>query len=576
MLRSAFRHRDRLASALGVSIGAALLACAPIMSLAGQMIRGVVSERDGGAPVAGVLLSVLDTRDSVVAQALSDDRGAFDVRLPSVGTYSLDVKRIGVRRMRIPPFAVAEGETRRVDVAVESLPTVLSSVQVRGRTSCVRRPETNARTAALWDDARAALNAAIITRTLRAGNDTVVRFQRKLDVETWRVLYEDRRRVSSSIDRPFRSLPAEELSFHGYIRTNTDGSTDYFAPDAEVLLSETFLDEHCFRLQEGFGDRAGLVGLAFEPIPERKLPDIKGVLWLDPKTAELRTLDFHYTWLPNEQRLGDFGGTVSFFRMPGGRWIVRAWRIRMPEFGYERTATRWDGTQISMGRTSTPHLVRISEEGGAVPLDVLLNQAGRVRGTVRMNEPTNKPLAGITVALNGTSDSTVTASDGSFELPFVQPGSYSLVLRHPALDSLGVEHLGRTVEVNLGESPPLDLVFPSYEELARRMCTERTDLGRAAIIRFLVVDATTGKPFSNTPAILSRVPLDATGKPVADSAASYDVTLDAKGGFLACAMRSDEIVRLEAAPESSKPWMETIRPRAGIIGWHLIKVGARR
>ena len=574
--RSLIRYRHRLAFVLGSSVGAALLSCVPLAPLAGQVIRGVVTERGGSTPVSGVVLSVLDARDSVVAQALSDERGAFDVRLPSIGMYSLDVKRIGVKRIRMAPFAVGEGETRRVDVAVESLPTVLSSVQVRGRTSCVRRPETNVRTAALWDDARAALNAAVITRTQRIGNDTVVRFQRKLDVDTWKVLYEDRRRVSSSMDRPFRSLPAEELSFHGYVRTNTDGSTDYFAPDADVLLSETFLDEHCFKIQEGSGERAGLIGLAFEPIPERKIPDIKGVLWLDPKTAELRTLDFNYTWLPNEQRLVDFGGTVSFFRMPGGRWIVRAWRIRMPEFGFERVSTRWDGTRVPLGRSSTPQLVRISEEGGAVPVDVLLNQVGRVHGTVRMDAATNKPLAGITVALHGTGDSTVTAADGSFELPFVQPGSYTLVLRHPALDSLGVEHLGRTVEVNIGRSAPLDLVFPSYEELAGRMCAGRTDLGRASIIRFLVVDAVTGQPLANTPAILSRVPLDATGKPVADSAASYDVTLDAKGGFLGCAMRADEVVRLEAAPESPKAWMETIRPRAGIIGWHLIKVGTKR
>jgi len=576
MLRSGSRHRDRLASALGTIVGAAFLTCAPVASLRSQVLRGVVSERAGGAPVSGVLLSVLDARDSIVAQALSDERGTYDVRLPTIGMYSLDVKRIGVRRMRIAPFAVGEGETRRVDVSIESLPAVLSSVQVRGRTSCVRRPETNVRTAALWDDARAALNAAVISRTQRVGNDTVVRFLRKLDVETWRVLYEDRRRVSASIDRPFRSLPAEELSFHGYIRTNTDGSMDYFAPDADVLLSEAFLDEHCFRIHEGHGERAGLIGLGFEPIPERKLPDVKGVLWLDPKTAELRTLDFNYTWLPNEQRLVDFGGTVSFFRLPGGRWIVRAWKIRMPEFGYERLVTRSDGTRMSVGRTSTPQLVRISEEGGAVPIDVLLNQTGRLHGTVRLDATTNKPLAGITVALHGTGDSTVTAADGSFEIPLVQPGSYTLVLRHPALDSLGVEHLGRTVEVNPGQSPPLDLVFPSYEDLASRMCAERMDLGRAAIIRFLVVDAATGKPLANTPAILSRVPLDATGKPVADSAVSYDVTLDAKGGFLGCAMRSDEVVRLEAAPESSKRWMETIRPRAGVIGWHLIKVGAKR
>lgn len=545
----------------------------PTAPLGAQVVRGVVTDRAAATPVAGVVLSVHDTRDSVVAQVLSEENGAFEIRLPSAGTFSLDVKRIGVRRVRIPAFTVAGGETRRVDVTVEPLPAVLSSVRVTGRTACVRHPDANAKTAALWDEARAALSAAVISKRLQSANDTVVRFQRKLDVETWRVLFEDRRRVSTSADRPFRSLPAEELSVHGYVRTNTDGSVDYFAPDAEVLLSPTFLDDHCFKLRQGFGERVGMVGLGFEPVPDREVPDIKGTLWLDAKTAELRTVDFEYTWLPNEQRTADFGGSVSFFRMPGGRWIVRSWRIRMPEFGHEKIVTRHDGSKMSLGRTARPILVRISEEGGTVPLDVLLNQAGRVYGRVRMaGDKANQPLVGVTVALNGTADSTVTGSDGTFELPFVQPGSYTLVLRHAALDSLGVEHVGRTVEVEPGPSAPLEILFPTYEDLAQRMCGDSIDFDRMSVIRFLVVDAANGEPLANTPAILSRVPLDANDRPIADSASAWDVTLDKRGGFLGCGMRSDEIVRLESVPEGQPPWLETIRPRAGVIGWHVIRI----
>jgi hypothetical protein len=570
--RSGFTHRrDHAASALGLGL-AALLACAPIAPLAAQVIRGIVTDRANNSPVSGVLMSVLDGRDSLVVQTLTDEQGAFELRLPAAGNFSIDVKRIGVRRSRVPSFTVGEGQTHRMDISVEPLPAVLSSVRITGRTACVRRPDMNAKTAALWEDARAALNAAVISRTLRAGNDTVVRFMRKLDVDTWRVLYEDRRRVSAVVDRPFRSLPAEELSFHGYVRTNTDGSVDYFAPDADVLLSQAFLDDHCFRLTPGWGERVGHVGLAFEPAPGRKVPDIKGTLWMDAKTSELRVVDFEYTWLPNEHRLGDFGGTVSFFRMPGGRWIVRNWRIRMPEFGYERTVLRPDGTRMGLGRSTKPQLVRISEEGGMVPLDVLLNQAGRVRGSVRMGANADQPVAGMTVALSGTADSTMTAADGSFELAFVQPGSYSLVLRHPALDSLGVIHLGRSIEVNPGLSPPLDLRFPSYEELAAQMCADPVDFTRAAVIRFFVVDISSGSSLANAPAILSRVPLDADGKAIADSAASYDVTLDARGSFLGCALRADEIVRLESPPEAPVPWAETIRPRAGIIGWHVVRM----
>src|SRR6185436_1191937 len=149
-----------------------------------------------------------------------------------------------------------------------------------------------------------------------------------------------------------------------------------------------------------------------------------------------------------EYRTGDFGGTVSFFHMPGGRWIVRSWRIRMPEFGTRRS----DGVQV-VSRYATPRLARISEEGGAVPLDVLLNQSGRITG-----------------ALEGTNDSSMTAMDGTFEMAFVQPGSYTIVLRHPALDSLGIQHLARTLEVDAGRATKINLRLPTNDEIATRMC----------------------------------------------------------------------------------------------------------
>jgi hypothetical protein len=561
--------------ALHAMVAGAYLSVAAL-SLSAQVVRGAVTERTSTNPLAGVLLSVLDAQGATVVQALSDDKGGFEIRLPGAGTYTLDAKRIGVRRVRLAPFTIDNGETRRIDIDVEPLPAVLASVRVTGRTSCVRNPETNARTAALWEDARAALTAAVITSGLTAGtSDTVVRYQRKLDPNTWRVLYETRRRVSVSIDRPFRSLPAEVLSVGGYVTVNQDGSTDYYAPDAEVLLSDTFLADHCFKIEAPTYGHEGLIGLAFQPIPERKKPDVKGVLWMDAKTAELRTLEFTYTWLPNELRTVDFGGTVSFFRLPSGRWIVRSWRIRMPEFSNQRYSERYDGSHVAMGRSGTPQLVRISEEGGAVPIDVLLNQTGRVTGSV-VDAATRRPVAGITVALDGTSDSTMTVMDGTFDLTFVQPGSYTVVLRHPALDSLGIRHLARTLEVEAGSSTKLTLQLPTNEELAASMCTVPVDFNRHAIIRFLVVDQATGAPLSKVPAVFSRVPIGEGGRPVADSVASFDVTLDESGGFLACGLRGDEIVRVESLPDTPVTWGETVRPRAGAIGWHVIRTPKKR
>ena len=110
----------------------------------------------------------------------------------------------------------------------------------------------------------------MITRGLTSGTDSVVRYERKLDVNTWRVLYENRRKVSAATDRPFRSLAAEVLSAGGYVTVNQDGSVDYYAPDADVLLSETFLADHCFKIQPGVVSVRDLSGLAFQPNSERQ------------------------------------------------------------------------------------------------------------------------------------------------------------------------------------------------------------------------------------------------------------------------------------------------------------------
>ena len=166
-------------------------------------------------------------------------------------------------------------------------------------------------------------------------------------------------------------------------------------------------------------------------------------------------------------------------------------------------------------------------------------------------------------------------TNSGFELPFVQPGSYTVVIRHPVLDSLGIRHLARTVEVDAGQSAALPLRFPTNQELAGRLCDKPVDFARHSVIRFLIVDQA-GAPLANTPAVFSRVPLDSTGRPVADSATAWDVKLDAGGGFLGCALRGDEIVRIEAVPESGTPWGETVRPRVGLIGWHVVRIGKRR
>jgi hypothetical protein len=125
----------------------------------------------------------------------------------------------------------------------------------------------------------------------------------------------------------------------------------------------------------------------------------------------------------------------------------------------------------------------------------------------------------------------------------------------------------------------MKIIFPSNDELAARMCNgAQVDFKHRSIIRFIVLDQA-GQPLRKTPAVFWRIPLNGEGKPVLDSATSYDVTLDATGGFLGCGLGEDEIVRIEGLPEANNtnpPWAENLRTRSGAIGWHVVKIGKKR
>src|SRR6185369_8428703 len=79
---------------------------------------------------------------------------------------------------------------------------------------------------------------------------------------------------------PARS--AQELATLGYIQRDADSLT-FNGPDADVLFSNEFLNNHCFKLVPSLDQEVNLVGLGFEPAGGGNRSDIKGVMWLDGK-----------------------------------------------------------------------------------------------------------------------------------------------------------------------------------------------------------------------------------------------------------------------------------------------------
>lgn len=333
-------------------------------ALRAQVVRGTVTAAGtgGGGPVENAIVVLLDGGGVRRAATLSDEAGRFALRAPAAGAYVVRLERIGYRNVTSAPFVLREGETVERQLEASVVPVALAAIEVTGRDKrCVVRPGEGEATARVWAEARKALEATRVAQDQRRVQFTILRIVRDVSSKGSKVLGERQWTLPGVIgETPFVSAPAESLDAHGYVRPDGDSVT-YYAPDAAVLLSDLFADSHCMRLVKGGGDHAGLLGLGFEPAErKRELPDVKGVLWLDARTAALRRLEFGYEHLDPEVAEETAGGTIEFGQLPTGVWIVERWTLRMPVLAME---TRRDefGEQPPIVR-----LLRIREVGGVV------------------------------------------------------------------------------------------------------------------------------------------------------------------------------------------------------------------
>lgn len=325
----------------------------------GQTVEARTLEGDGRA-VEGVLVRLVDGAEVERDGGFSDRSGVVRLGARGAGTYRLVAERIGYDRAVTEPFRLSAGESREVRIVLSSRPVSVPDLTVAVEDRCRSRPDSAVRTHRVWEAARKALEAADWAAGRSLYRVVRRRWSRRLDRRG-----SFRRTLETAQDSgyamaPFRSLPAERLSREGYVRVEGSGHVSY-GPDAGVLLSDAFLTDHCFRAERRDEGGGSWIVLHFRPVDGRRVPEIQGTLWLDPGTGELDRLEFEYVGVrwPAGLGRGDAGpgGVVWFHRVPGGPWIVREWRIRLPVF--TRGIVRVGGL-----RASGPRLAGYQEEGG--------------------------------------------------------------------------------------------------------------------------------------------------------------------------------------------------------------------
>ncbi|MES3034223.1 MAG: carboxypeptidase-like regulatory domain-containing protein [Gemmatimonadota bacterium] len=308
-----------------------------------QVLRVELRDSLSAAPVSGVLVTALDSTGQRRADGLSGEGGVVTLRLPSAGTWTITVRRIGVRPRAIPGVRVLDGSSQVLVLNVASMQQLLPPVRVTADgSSCGREPDADTRVGRLWEQITLALRAATISQRDKGALPPLLVTERRNDLSA---TLEERNSVvtrqTTGSGRLVAADDPETLATLGYVREEADDSRAYFAPDEVVLLSDSFLATHCFSTPKKDAN-ALLAELRFKPVRGRKVADVEGTAFVDVNTGELRRIT--YSYVASRKLIPVFaehaGGEVQVRRLANGQWIVNKWFIRMPIFGQSVTSQR--------------------------------------------------------------------------------------------------------------------------------------------------------------------------------------------------------------------------------------------
>jgi hypothetical protein len=514
----------------GAAWVAVLLAlAASAVPAAAQTVLVRVLNAETSAPVFGAVTHLVDDRGEVVRSVLSDAEGRALFARVDLGRYRARAEMIGMATLESEPFDVLGASTEPRELRLVPRAIDLEAIDVRAeRRRCVARPtEEGLAVATLWSEARKALAAAAITDRQGLYRYEIMTYERDVDPRSGVVVRSDAATRQGYTQSPFESLPPEDLVGDGFVQQ--DGAElVYYAPDAGVLLSDAFLDTHCFRLDES-SDEEGVIGLEFEPVGRRRVPDIGGTLWLDRQSAELRWLEYTYFNLDLEVRSATAGGRVEFQRMPAGTWIVPEWWIEMPILGTDMADRGSPRTAVTRVRRSGGRVLEVHEAGGRPSRGRA--GTGGIEGIVV--DSAGAPVAGARVGAIGWNQESFTDAQGAFTLLGMPEGTYEVRAVDPRWAGLGLEPPLVTREVIPGEVSYIQLHLPKVGDLLRTVCPDLPERGGGVLVG-RVLDST-GRPLSGATVqvVWSSFGADPGGG-LREISNGLETTTDADGAYRLC------------------------------------------
>jgi hypothetical protein len=335
------------------------IAWSPLWSAA-QTVRGtVLAPTEAGASFHALLTLTESTSAATLSRIVSTGE-PFRVLLPSRGTWRVRAELLGYGTVDTV-VVVRSGGDVELTLLLSPDPLMVDglTVEVDGsECPAVHDPE---KLLSLWSEARKVL--------VSATTDSVETARFQLKVTGGQAHYrtdlarEETPFVTLTVDtvwsigsKPVEVPEARVLLEDGFILPKAESEDlyryQYFAPDAEVILSDLFLSSHCFsRLPL---DEAGnFDGLRFEPRKNSPLDyDVAGTIRLPRRDTLTPYIEFHWTEHPRSSavraitsgvnqpfplesiRAVDFeeatGGRIDFANVPNFGWIAYRWQLRTP------------------------------------------------------------------------------------------------------------------------------------------------------------------------------------------------------------------------------------------------------
>ncbi|MBL0171851.1 MAG: carboxypeptidase regulatory-like domain-containing protein [Gemmatimonadaceae bacterium] len=319
-----------------------------------------------------------------------------------------------------------------------------------------------------------------------------IEYERTLDTTARFVRAQRIRSTRSATTHAFRSASWSELADQGYVVDQDDG-TVFHAPDADVLLSDSFASLHCFHVEPAGPDQPNEIGVAFRPSRERRrVSDIEGTFWIDRASSELRRLEYRYTNLPAIAERARPGGLVEFLRLASGSWLVQRWSIRMPQLMLTAPTTmRRRGVTVTASATTLQAVRMVGGEVSRVERADSTLYVGRGASLVVRVSSSDSTLsrADTRITLDGSDYELLTDTDGRGRLTPILPGQYRLRAQTPLMDSLGVLSDPVDVTVRVDDVREVTVLLPDAITLLRRVCGTESGTALGTHVRGVVVDS---------------------------------------------------------------------------------------